>query len=302
LAAPPYAETVLYRSLDELRRKFTARIRHADVVIVGSYVPEGIAVGEWATETARGVTAFYDIDTPVTLAQLENGKAPYLSRELIPRYHLYLSFTGGPILKTIERVYGAPAAKPLYCSVDPAEYFPERRAQRWHLGYMGTYSSDRQAALTELLVRPARRWSAARMVVAGAQYPKTLRWPRNVCRIEHLPPAEHRAFYGRQRFTLNVTRALMVEAGYSPSVRLFEAAACACPVISDNWQGLDEFFEPGREILLARSADQVLEHLNVVSPAERARLGRRARARIVQSHTPAHRAAELEKYLLDLLG
>ncbi len=302
LPAPPYAETVLYRSVDELKKKFTGAMRRADVVIVGSYVPEGIAIGQWVTENARGVTAFYDIDTPVTLSLLEDGNAPYLNRELIPRYNLYLSFTGGPLLSAIERDYDAPMAKALYCSVDPAEYFPERRAQRWHLGYMGTYSSDRQAALTELLLRPARRWSMARMVVAGAQYPKTQRWPKNVCRVEHLPPITHRSFYGQQQFTLNVTRALMVEAGYSPSVRLFEAAACACPIISDAWQGLDEFFEPGREILLAESADHVLEYLKKILPAERERMGRRARGRIVKSHTPAHRAAELEKYLLDLLG
>jgi spore maturation protein CgeB len=302
LPHPPYGRTVLYRSVDELKKKFAADVRRADVVIVGSYVPNGVTVGEWVTKTARGVTAFYDIDTPITLAMLDEANELYLSAELVRRYHLYLSFTGGPVLQRLERDYGAAMARPLYCSVDPAEYFFEQSEVRWDLGYMGTYSSDRQAALENLMFDTARRRSECKMVIAGAQYPSTIRWPSNVLRIEHLPPARHRAFYGQQKFTLNLTRALMIRAGYSPSVRLFEAAACACPIISDRWKGLEQFLKPGKEILIADSSDQVLDYLTQISAAERARIGRKARARIIAAHTPAHRAAELEEYLMELLG
>ncbi len=239
---PPYGRVELYRNLKELKDRFTGEIKNADVVIVGSYVQEGAQLGEWVTRTAQGVTAFYDIDTPVTMANLAQGDLDYLSAALISRYDLYLSFTGGPMLDLIENRYGSPMARPLYCSVDPNLYFPEAQKIRWELGYMGTYSDDRQPALDELLLQPARDWTGGRFVVAGPQYPKSVRWPRNVKRYLHLSPAKHRAFYNAQKFTLNITRADMVEAGYSPSVRLFEAAACGTPIISDDWEGLDAFF------------------------------------------------------------
>jgi spore maturation protein CgeB len=302
LPDPPHGETVLYRTLKELKNKFTSAVRRADLVIVGSYVPNGIQVGEWVTHTATGVTAFYDIDTPVTLTMLREGKNPYISPALVRLYHLYLSFTGGPLLERLKRRYGAAMVRPLYCSVDPKRYFPETRKARWDLGYMGTYSSDRQSALDCLLIEPARRAPKTKMVVAGPQYPPTIRWPRNVRTIEHLPPAAHRKFYNEQRFTLNLTRAAMVRAGYSPSVRLFEAAACACPIISDYWEGLDEFFNVGKEILVARTPDEVLSYLMDVSGRERKAMGERARARILAKHTAAHRAAELESYVIDLLN
>ena len=299
LPRPPHGETCLYGSVEELRARFGREVRTADAVIVGSYVPEGVAVGEWVTGHARGVTAFYDIDTPVTLMKLGTGDEAYLSAGLIARYDLYLSFTGGPTLERIQRQYGSPLALPLYCSVDPELYFPEAGAAppRWTLGYLGTYSDDRQPALERLLLEPARRDPAARMVVAGPQYPPGVAWPANVERIEHLPPAEHRRFYNHQRFTLNVTRAEMIRAGHSPSVRLFEAAACGVPVISDRWTGLEELFVPGEEILLAETAGEVAGYLRDLSDAEARRIGERARRRVLAAHTAAHRAKELETHL-----
>ena len=303
LPLPPYGTTRLYGGLEDLRTGFGEEIRAADAVIVGSYVPEGIAVGEWVTQEAEGVTAFYDIDTPVTLAELAAGDCDYLSPELIPAYALYLSFTGGPVLDSIQTRYGSPAAHPLYCSVDPGLYFPDGDvAVRWDVGYLGTYSRDRQPTLERLLLEPARHAPAARMVVAGPQYPADIEWPANVARIEHLPPAEHRSFYNAQRFTLNVTRAEMIRTGYSPSVRLFEAAACGVPIISDPWEGLDTFFTPGKEILLTTCAEEVTELLgNTRAEAARA-IGERARQRVLAEHTAAHRAAELEALLLQASG
>src|SRR5205085_4589272 len=207
LPEPPFGTTRLYRSLSQLKRQFEKRVREADLVIVGSYVRQGVAVGEWVTRTAEGVTAFYDIDTPVTLAKLSRGDFEYLHPDLIPRFDLYLSFTGGPTLDRIERLHGSPMARALYCSFDPEHYFPDPRRTRWDLGYLGTYSDDRQPALGKLLIEPARQWSKGKFVVAGPQYPDgEIAWPRNVKRIEHLPPSDHRAFYNSQRFALNVTR------------------------------------------------------------------------------------------------
>lgn len=302
LSRPPYGHTELYASLADLKDRFGQAVRKADLVIAGSYVPEGVAVGEWITAIAQGVTAFYDIDTPVTLAKLERGDTEYLSRALIPRYQLYLSFTGGPTLSRIERQFGSPRARVLYCSIDPSLYYPDAQKQRWDLGYLGTFSEDRQNLLDCLMLEPARRWSEGSFVIAGPLYPEKIDWPGNVERIEHLPPGEHRAFYNAQRFTLNITRADMVRAGYSPSVRLFEAAACGIPIISDYWTGLETLFDIGKEILIARGPEEVLQILLDLPAAERDAIGKRAHARVLAQHTAAQRAAELEGYALELLS
>jgi spore maturation protein CgeB len=297
LASPPWCEVGLYGSLEELEDRYAARIRSADLVVVGSYVPDGVAVGRRVLARARGVTAFYDIDTPVTLAALERRDCAYLAGDLVPRYDLYLSFTGGPTLARIEREWGAPAARALYCSVDPEVHRPAPGAARWDLGYVGTYSADRQPALERLLIEPARRRADARFVVAGPQYPPELAWPGNVDRIDHLAPGDHATFYASQRYTLNVTRADMVRAGYSPSVRLFEAAACGTPIVSDPWAGIETVFEPGRELLLARSTEEAVRILEGVPEEERRAIGERARRRVLAEHTGAHRARALERYV-----
>ncbi|HEY1583399.1 MAG TPA: glycosyltransferase, partial [Chthoniobacterales bacterium] len=283
-----------------LKDNFRAEVAEADCTIVGSYVPEGIEVGHWVTEICAGLTSFYDIDTPVTLARLERNDCEYLSRELIPRFDLYLSFTGGPTLNLLEYNYGARDTRPLYCSVDPGYYFPEPLRQKWDLGYLGTYSDDRQPALETLLLTPGCMLPQKQFVVAGPQYPAAVVWPANVQRIEHLPPSEHRGFYNSQRFTLNLTRADMRAAGYSPSVRLFEAAACGTPIISDRWDGLEEFFHPDSEIYLVEKAAEVVELLRDLPDEEIRTLGERARARVLAQHTAARRAAELEGYIHEL--
>jgi spore maturation protein CgeB len=296
---PSYCELRFYNDLADLEN-WRSEIANADAVIVGSYVPEGVAVGRLVQETARGVTAFYDIDTPVTLAKLERGDFEYLSPEIIPGYDVYLSFTGGPTLRRIESSYGSPAARALYCSVDPDAYPPLDVPKKWDLSYLGTYSDDRQPTLERLLIEPARRMPDRRFVVAGPQYPADIEWPDNVERVEHLPPSEHADFYAASRFTLNVTRADMIEAGWSPSVRLFEAAACAVPVISDRWEGIESLFTPGSEMLLAETSEEVVQMLRERSEEEAAAMGLAARARVMDGHTAAHRAEELEKHLLEV--
>jgi spore maturation protein CgeB len=280
----PYVR--LYRSVDELER-WRDEVRTADLVVVGSFVPDGCAAAEWVLGEAEGVTAFWDIDTPVTAAKLARGDHEYLSPDLVPRFDLYLSFTGGPFLETL----GARRPTPFYCMADPRAYRPVRVSTRWDVGYLGTYSEDRQPKVEELLLAPATALGDRRFVVAGPQYPASVEWPANVERIDNVAPSEHASFYCAQRFTLNVTRKEMVAAGWSPSVRLFEAAACGVPVISDWWDGLDAFFEPGREILVAESGDDVLRHLREAEPA----VGARARRRVLAAHTADRRADELEQ-------
>ena len=294
LIDPTFCRLAFYTDFADLRR-WSDELAEADAIIVGSYVPEGVTVGRFVQDVAEGVTAFYDIDTPVTLAKLEQGDHEYLTPELVAGYDVYLSFTGGPTLDLIETRYGSPAARPLYCSVDPASYAPLAVPKRWDLSYLGTYSPDRQPPLEKLLLAPARALPHMRFVVAGPKYPPDIDWPANVERIDHLPPAEHAAFYNASRYTLNVTRADMIAAGWSPSVRLFEAAATGTPIISDIWPGIGTLFEPDSEIILADSSDRVIRTL----AQDRAALGRAAQARILAGHTAAHRAAELERHLLD---
>lgn len=297
LPQPPFGMTRLYGGLGELRDCWSRALHDADLVIVGSYVPDGIAVAELALSVAAGLVAFYDIDTPVTLAALAADSCEYLAADLIPCFDLYLSFTGGPTLRRIERRYGARAARALYCSVDPDCHYPHAVAAEWDLGYLGTYSADRQPTLDRLMCAPARRWREGRFAVAGSLYPSELAWPGNLARIEHVDPSRHAMFFARQRFTLNVTRADMISCGYSPSVRLFEAAACGVPIISDWWPGLDEFFWPRRDILVARGADDVLSYLRELPEEERLRLARHGRERVLACHTADHRAASLEAYV-----
>lgn len=301
LPQPQFCRLGLYKTNEELKEKYEKEVSEADVVIVGSYVPQGVEVGQWAISTAKGITAFYDIDTPVTLTKLGRKDYEYLTPELIQKYDLYLSFSGGPILDHLENHYGSLMARALYCSVDPDSYFPEENEKKWKMGYLGTYSDDRQPTVNELLIKPAQEFPKEKFVVAGPQYPESINWPENVGRIDHLPPAEHRKFYNTQDFTLNVTRQDMIKAGYSPSVRLFEAAACGVPIISDYWEGIESLFEPEKEILIAKDSTQVIDYFKNIDEKERKEIGERARQKVLKSHTAKVRAKELVKYVKEVL-
>ena len=289
LAEPDFCRIEYYDSLEGLA-DWQSAIAGADAVMVGSYVPDGIAVGAYVQGAARGVTCFYDIDTPVTLAALGRGTCDYLSRQVLAGYDVYFSFTGGPTLDRLEQDCGARAARALYCSVDPERYRPMDVPVRWDLTYLGTYSPDRQPTLERLLIEPARARPDLRFAVAGPSYPAEIEWPANVERIEHLPPSEHAAFYSASRFTLNVTRADMIAAGHSPSVRLFEAGACGTPIISDRWEGIETLFTPGEAIILADTAADVIAALGRPARA----IGEAARAAVLAGHTAEVRAAGLE--------
>lgn len=301
LPNPDFCDFQLYHSPEDLKTRFQDVISNADLVIVGSYVQQGVKVGTWVNNVAKGVTAFYDIDTPVTLSKLRKEDYEYLHPDLIPRYDLYLSFTGGPTLDFLEDYYKSPMARALYCSVDPDIYYQEEVEQQYDMGYLGTYSEDRQKPLEKLMLGAAKRWKEGRFVIAGPSYPKSIDFPENVARIEHLPPAEHRQFYNAQRFTLNITRADMIAAGYSPSVRLFEAAACGVPIISDFWEGLDTLFTFDEEILISNSKEETLEYLTALPERERRLIAEKARQKVLQYHTAAHRAQELIAYLEEVL-
>jgi spore maturation protein CgeB len=298
LPHPSFCEAVLYEHWSEVLPRVRRELREADLGIVGSYFPDGIAALDELADANTPVKAFYDIDTPITMSALRaHGRADYIERRQIPSLDIYFSFTGGPMLREIEDRFGAARAVPLYCSFDPQKYRrqPLNATFACDLSYMGTYAPDRQPKIQELLSATAERLPERKFIVAGPQYPKSLTWPDNVRHIAHLSPVWHSDFYSSSRFTLNATRRDMSIAGYSPSVRLFEAAACGATIISDNWPGLDTFFMPGEEILLPVGTDDVLRYLTQVSDEEVREIGDRAQARVLAEHTSHQRALEFER-------
>jgi spore maturation protein CgeB len=297
LPEPEFCELHFYTDVQTLTITHGTRIRRADLVVIGSYVPEGVAVIDAVVPLCQGAVCFYDIDTPITLRKLSTGDDEYICRRQVGLFDVYFSFTGGPTLQRLRSEFGAKRAEALYCSVDETRYAPTKEMQEWDLGYLGTYSEDRQPTLERLLLDVARRMPGARFVVAGSRYPSTVSWPRNVAHIHHLPPSEHRSFYNRQRWTLNATRADMISAGWSPSVRLFEAAACGCPAISDPWNGLSDFFRIGIDIQVAEATEDVIAILGRSKEQDRTALAHCARQRVLKAHTGEARAREMLQHL-----
>ena len=299
LPLPEFCDLRLFERWEEALPAVRRELSHADAALLGSFFSPGIRAADEIAASKAKVKIFYDIDTPITLAKLRSGENQYVRRDQIGQFDLYLSFTGGPILEQLHREFGARVALPLYCSCDPSSYFPRPAWRRYQcdLGYMGTYAADRQGKLEELFLEPARRLKQARLILAGPQYPKALRWPKNVKRIVHLSPKYHPQFYSSSRFTLNLTRSEMVRWGYSPSVRLFEAAACGCTILSDFWPGIGSILKVGDEVLVTESADQVIHLLEDMEDAEIQRIGRRARERVLSEHSSDRRAQEFESYL-----
>jgi spore maturation protein CgeB len=297
--APAGCDLELYASWADVVPAAARELSDADVAMVTSYCPDGPAASRLVLESRAALKTFYDLDTPVTLARLQRGDpVPYLPEGGLGGFDLVLSYTGGYALQRLRFVLGARAVAPLYGSVDPHAHYPVRpdQALRSDLSYLGTYAADRQAALQRLFIDAAVRSPERRFVLAGSQYPPDFPWQPNVFYLTHMPPGDHPAFYSSSRLTLNITRQPMAEMGYCPSGRVFEAAACGAPILSDWWEGLDEFFEPGREILIASTTEDTLEAMDM--PQEQlAAIARAARERTLASHTAAVRARDLERIL-----
>ncbi|HEX2256874.1 MAG TPA: glycosyltransferase [Afifellaceae bacterium] len=291
----PGGELVLYGDWPGIVWRAEREIADADVAMVTSYCPHGVQATELVLAAPRALGVFYDMDTPVTLSQLRAGRpTTYLGADGLAGFDLVLSFTGGRALEELEHRLGARRVAPLYGHVDPELHRRVGPAAHYRsdLSYLGTYSADRQPAVEALMVEPARRRPQRRFLIGGAQYPHDFPWANNIYFVRHLPPDEHPAFFSSSRLTLNVTRPAMAEMGWCPSGRLFEAAACGTPVLSDAWEGLDAFFEPGAEILVAHDTEDALTALDL-SDGELERIGRRARERALAEHTCEARAGEL---------
>jgi spore maturation protein CgeB len=292
-------DLVLYRDWAEVLPRARAALAQADAGIVTSYCPDALAATELVVATAGITRVFYDLDTPITFERLDAGeRVDYLPPSGLGDFDLVLSFTGGKSLDELQSRLGARMALPLYGSVDETRHRPVSPHDRYSsdLSYLGTYAADRQQAVETLLVGAARRLPDKRFVIGGSLYPQDFPWAGNIWFLEHVPPPDHPAFYSSSRLTLNVTRGAMARYGHCPSGRLFEAAACGTPLLSDTWPGLDEFFEPGKEILLASSTEEAVDA--IARPAEElAAIGAAARERVLSDHTGRNRADTLMTYL-----
>ena len=296
---PPFCRVHIYERWQDIQALLRRELADADVALVGSYFPDSADAIATVLASNAAVKTFYDIDTPITVSKLRAGEAEYLTREQLKGFDIYFSFTGGPMLRELEEKFGAKRAVPLYCSFDPDRYRmsePDARF-RCDLSYMGTYAADRQPKLEQLLCEPASELADKTFIVAGPQYPSDICWPKNVKRIIHLEPKLHPPFYSSSRFTLNLTRKDLIHAGYSPSVRLFEAAGCGAAIISDTWHGIETFFTPGKEILLADSAHSVITYLSDLTQSEARAIGFRAQERVIAEHSAEKRALQFEDFV-----
>jgi spore maturation protein CgeB len=292
-------ELVLYNDWSEILPRAKRELAESDAGIVTSYCPDAIVASDLVVSTPNLLRVFYDLDTPVTLDRIEHGETvEYLPPNGFRDFALVLSFTGGKALTELSERLGAKKALPLYGSVDERVHHPVAPLPRYHadLSYLGTYAADRQEAVERLLVGAARVLPNKRFVIGGSLYPRDFPWTDNIWFLEHVPPPEHPAFYSSSKITLNVTRGAMAKYGYCPSGRLFEAAACRTPILSDTWEGLEEFFEPGKEILTATTTGEAVDAISL-SPADLARIGDAARERVLADHTGARRAEQFATYL-----
>lgn len=303
LPQPEFCKVMLYEDWQQSAQVVLQTCADADAIVIGSYFPDSIAATTALSEAGIDPLLFYDIDTPITLAALRrDGRTDYLLAEQIPLFAAYLTFNGGPALAELEGLFGARRALTFYCSVDPDIYrpVPARVEYTCDLSYLGTYAADRQPKLQRLLHQPAALLPGRNFLIAGAMYPPESGLLGNIQRLTHVSPPDHPAFYSSARFTLNLTRADMVEAGYSPSVRLFEASACGACMLSDDWLGIDEFFTPGEQILLPRDEHDVADILLHLTDAERSRIGSSARERTLAHHSSDKRAVQFESIVSSL--
>jgi spore maturation protein CgeB len=295
----PGMEIILYGNWQDVRSTAHEKLKDADIGMVTSYCPDAIEAGRLLLSSRCGLKVFYDLDTPVTLKCLSAGeKVAYVGPGGFEDYDLVLSYTGGIALEELKTKLRARKTAALYGSADPETHkpVPEVEKFRCDLSYLGTYASDRQDALNRYFIVPAEMLPGKRFIIGGSQYPELFPWRSNIWYLAHIAPPEHPAFYSSSHFTLNVTRGAMAEMGYCPSGRLFEAASCGVPIISDSWQGLEEFFTPGKEIVTVQSSQDVVDALNMTEE-ERQKIIRAARQRVLSEHTPQQRLKKLEKIL-----
>jgi spore maturation protein CgeB len=303
ISDPDWARVVVYSGTDErdVFRVLEEARGAADVVVKASGVGVWDELLEREVPNARpagGLAVFWDVDAPATLDRLrEHADDPF--HALVPKYDAVLTYGGGPPIVRGYRRVGAKRCVPVYNALDPDACFPVAAVERFaaDLSLLANRLPDRERRVDEFFFGPARRSPRSRMILGGSGWePRDV--PPNVRVLGHVYTADHNALYSSARVVLNVSRDSMAACGYSPATRLFEAAGAAACVVTDAWEGIDLFLEPGREVLVAGDGESVARHVRDLTPERAAAIGAAARRRVVAEHTYADRARVAEEVLL----
>lgn len=298
---PPWARVVVYSAETEAEVLRTVeQARGADLVVKASGVGVHDALLEKAVLDLQGpgtLVAFWDVDAPATLDRMHGDAADPL-RALVPRYDLVLTYGGGEPVRSAYLGLGARECVPIYNALDPATHHPVKPDARFEgdLGFLGNRLPDREARVEQFFLHAAERLPQRRFLLGGSGW-QDKPMPANVNYLGHVYTADHNAFNCTPRAVLNISRESMARYGFSPATRVFEAAGAAACLITDAWEGLEQFFEPGREMLVARDGDEVAAHVEALDADSARRVGQAAYARVLAEHTYAHRAAQLDALL-----
>jgi spore maturation protein CgeB len=297
---PSWAKVVVYPATDDGAGRALDSARDADLIVKASGVGvfdeflEGAVAG---LKRTSNVVAFWDVDAPATLDRVHADAAdPFLM--LIPRYDVVFTYGGGDPVVQAYLELGAQACVPIYNALDPDTHHPVEPDPRFaaDLGFLGNRLPDRERRVEEFFLKPAANLPGMQFLLGGAGWgdkPMTA----NVRYLDHVYTRDHNIFNCTPRAVLNVSRDSMARYGFSPATRVFEAAGAAACLITDAWEGIEVFFEPNREILVARSGEEVGEHLLRLPPEKRREIGQAAYRRVLAEHTYARRAATVEKVL-----
>jgi spore maturation protein CgeB len=291
---PDWARVVVYPATPDGWRRSLDAAQSADMLIKAS----GVGVFDQELETAvaalpsRAIRIYWDVDAPATLEAMESDPRHHL-RHAIPRYDMVLTYGGGDAVVSAYRAMGARDCVPIYNALDPATHVPAPPDPRFacDLSLLANRLPDRERRVEQFFIDVARRLPAKAFVLGGSGWDDK-DTPANLRKLGHVGTGDHNAFFGSALATLNVNRDSMARYGFSPPTRVFEAIGAGACLITDQWDGIDYFLEPDREVLVAADGAEVAAHLEALDPERARAIARRARARILAQHTYRQRARQ----------
>jgi spore maturation protein CgeB len=302
---PEWAEVVVYPATEQAARGVIARAAEADVVVKASGVgvfDDLLLDGVMAAARPHAVKVFWDVDAPATLAELAADRDAPLHR-VLPHLDLVLTYGGGPPVVRAYEGFGARLCRPIYNALDPTTHHPVAPDPRFaaDLNFLANRLPDREARMERFFLDPATRMPDRRFLLGGNGWDDKP-MPANVGRLGHLGAGEHNAFNCSGLAVLNVARDSMADVGFSPATRVFEAAGAGACLITDAWEGVELFLQPGEEVLVARDGQDVAEHLERLTPDRARAIGEAARQRILGEHTYSRRAAEADALIRETVA
>jgi spore maturation protein CgeB len=298
---PEWARVVVYRPTEHDACRAVRQAEGADLIVKCSGVglfDELLESAVLSLQRPATIVVFWDVDAPATLERVHSDRCDSF-RALIPRYDCILTYGGGDPVVRAYRALGARECVPIYNALDPFTHYPEPPDPRFQsdLAFLGNRLPDRERRVEEFFLNAARMLPSQQFLLGGsgwADKPK----PANVLYRGHIYTRDHNRFNSAPRAVLNVNRDSMARFGFSPPTRVFESAGAGACLISDAWEGIEQFLEPDREVLIARSGADVAEHLRRLTPSRARQIGAAALRRVLSEHTYARRATQLESLLL----